>query len=482
MADRTIGQLLVALNADTKQFEASMQESLTRTQGFVAGHEAQFKKIGAAVTAAGAAITASLGLAIKTYANAGDAAAKMAKRTGMSVENIMQLKHAADLSGTSIEGLETGVKRMARVISDAEYGLETAQRPLNELGITLDQIKGKKPDEQFNLLATALANVEDPTKKAALAQEIFGRAGTQLLPMLSEGAAGLEKMKQEAVDLGLVMSADAAKKAEEFNDSITSLKGSLQGVRNAIAEQIMPTLTPLIQKITEVIKNITEWTKRNPGLTKAIVTIAGVIGVLATVLGPIIMALPMIVSGITTLTTIIPALGAVFGALTGPIGWVMLAIAGLIVIGKLLIKHWDDIKIGMAKVWNAIVGFVESGVNAYIKYINFLIRAILGTINKLISGINKIPGINIPQITVPQIKEASFGRIDTASMISARAEKTAEVTPTGVQQAAEATTGGGVTKIEVNNPLSPDDLAKVIRAVERSQEMKGYIKTGLQGA
>jgi len=41
MAERTIGQLLVALNADTKQFEVSMQETLTRTEGFVKSHESQ---------------------------------------------------------------------------------------------------------------------------------------------------------------------------------------------------------------------------------------------------------------------------------------------------------------------------------------------------------------------------------------------------------------------------------------------------------
>ncbi len=53
--------------------------------------------------------------------------------------------------------------------------------------------------------------------------------------------------------------------------------------------------------------------------------------------------------------------------------------------------------------------------------------------------------------------------------------------PTGIHESAISNREDGVKTIQINNPLSPDDLAKVIRAVERSQEMKGYVKTGLQG-
>ncbi len=479
---KTIGELFISLNADTKAFEASMWQSLSKTQGFVKGHEAQFRKVGMAVTAAGAAITAAMGMAVKSYATAGDQAHKMALRTGLSTEAIGELSHAAKLSGTSIESLEKGMKRMSKVINDAGYGLESYTRAFDALGVKIDTLEGKSPEEQFNILSAAVANVADESKRAALAQDIFGRAGTALLPMFEDGAEGLAAMRKEAHDLGVVFDADGAKSAAEFNDALQRLRTSFAGVQKVIAEQIIPILTPLIDRVTAIIKRVSEWAQRNPGLARVLVVVAGAIGVLATVLGPIIMFLPAIISGITTLTAILPALGAAFTVATGPVGLVIAAIVALIAVGVLLIKHWDTIKIAMAKVWNGIVSIVEKGVNMYIGYINLLLRGILGTINKIIQGINKIPKVNIPEITIPQLGEVSFGRIDTAAMTQARDEKrAARSLPTGTEAAAGMTNGGGVKTIEVNNPLSAEDLDKIKRAVNRDNEMKGYVSHGLSG-
>jgi phage-related minor tail protein len=480
---KTIGELFVSLNADTSKFEASMQKSLSKTQGFVKGHEAQFRKVGMAVTAAGAAITAAMGMAVKSYATAGDQAHKMALRTGLSTEAIGELSHAAKLSGTSIESLEKGMKRMSKTINEAGYGLESYTRAFDAIGVKLDTLEGKSPEEQFNILSAAVAGVADESKRAALAQDIFGRAGTSLLPMFEDGAEGLAAMRKEAHDLGLVFDKGGAKSAAVFNDAITKLKGSFGGIQKVIAEQIVPIMTPLIDRITAVIKKVGEWAQRNPGLARVLIVVTAAIGVLATVLGPIIMFLPAIIAGISTLTAILPALGAAFTIATGPIGLVIAAIVGLIAVGVLLVKHWDTIKMAMAKVWNGIVSVVESGVNLYIGYINTLLRGILGTINKIIQGINKIPKVNIPEITIPQIGEVSFGRIDTGAMAERRADKiAARQLPTGADAAAGMATGGGVKTIEVNNPLSPEDLEKIKREVQRDTEMRGYVKTGLQGA
>jgi len=481
---QTIGELFVKLDADTSQFESSMQRSLSQTQGFVKGHEAAFKKVGMAVTAAGAAITAAIGLSIKSYADAGDAAKEMSERTGLSVENIMQLDHAAKLSGTSIDSLEVGMKKAAKVITDAGDGSTSAMEALNKLGLSVDKLIGKKPDEQFNLLATALSNIKDPTERAAAAQEIFGRSGTQLLPMLADGAAGLAKMKQEAVDLGLVMSADAAAKADQFNDSLTILKGSLQGVKNTIGAALIPVLLPLIQKITEIMKNIKDWTVANPGLTKALSVVALAVGVLGVVFGPLIMALPFIVSGITTLITLCPVLGVAFTVMTGPIGIVIAAIGLLIAAGILIVKNWDKIKEGAQIVWDAIVGFVKAGVNLYIGYLNMLIKGVLTGINLIIKGLNLIPKVNIPEIPIMQIPTLHTGgefRAPTPGGEGLAMLKDRErVIPAGVTESA-AGMGTGVQTIQVNNPLSPEDLQKVIRAVNRNNLIKGYISNGLQG-
>ena len=480
----TIGELYVSLKADTKEFEAAMQTSLSKTQGFVKGHEAAFKKVGMAVTAAGAAITAALGLAVKGYQEQEVVVKKLS--------HIMTT--ATGASNAEIESLRVQAKALERVGVVSDTVTMSLQAQLGTFQLNTETIKKMTP--AIMDMVVAEKGVNATTEDMISFGNAFGMAMEGNYAALTRRgfkidentkqiiAHGTETEKAAAIVkyLESVYKGTNAAMRETSTGGIAALKMSFGELQDTIGENLIPVIAKLTSIITPIINKISDWMERNPALAKTLIIITGAIGVMGVVLGPVIMALPLIVNGITVLTAIIPTLGTVIGALTGPIGWVILAITGLITVGKLLIQHWDDIKIGMAKAWNGIVSFVEAGVNLYIKYINFLIRAVLGSINKLITGVNKLPGINIPQITVPQMGEVSYGRIDTASMINARAEKQAGTMPAGVDMAAENTAAGGVKTIEVNNPLSPEDMNKILQAVQRDNERRGYVKAGLQGA
>jgi len=201
--------------------------------------------IGAGVAAAGMAVAS-----VKAFADAGDAALEMSQRTGLSTEAISELSHAADMSGTSIEGLEVSVRRMQQTIFDAEQGTGEAVDALGQLGFKIEDLAGLAPEEQFNRLAGAVANIEDPTRKAALAVDIFGRSGTSMLPMLADGAAGLEAMRQEARDLGIVIGQEAAEAADRFNDNLVSLGAAFDGIKFQVAQELLPTLDALVVSIS----------------------------------------------------------------------------------------------------------------------------------------------------------------------------------------------------------------------------------------
>ena len=52
------------------------------------------------------------------------------------------------------------------------------------LGLSAEQFKGLSPEQQFQLVANALGGVEDASTRAALAQDVFGKAGTSLTPVV----------------------------------------------------------------------------------------------------------------------------------------------------------------------------------------------------------------------------------------------------------------------------------------------------------
>ena len=180
--------------------------------------------VAATVTAAG------VFLAVKKVSELGDQMDKMSKRTGISTEELSRLGFAAELSGTNIESLEKATKRMSAVILDGEQGLKTATDSFDALGIKMEDVSNKTPEQQLNVFLSALAKVENASTRAALSQEIFGRAGTQLLPMLADGTEGLAKMKAEADKLGIVISKEQAAEAAQFVDEVTRFKKSFTGL------------------------------------------------------------------------------------------------------------------------------------------------------------------------------------------------------------------------------------------------------------
>lgn len=277
---------------------------------------AGFKKAGKAMTIAGGLIVGTLGTMVKKYVEVGDWVDKMSKRTGFAATTLSELAYAADISGASLTDVEKAVKRMAKTIIDAGDGLATYVRAFKRIGIEVKELDGLNPEEQFFKIGEAIASVEDPTLRAAAAQDIFGRAGTTLLPLFAEGEKGLKALREEAHKLGIVFDEEAAAKAAKLKDAQTALTASLKGLGFTLADSLVPVLTKFIGKITDVMKKVIAWVKENPKLTATIVKIVGGVGALMLVLGPLAMMLP--------------GLAIMFSALTGPIGLVIVALALLV--------------------------------------------------------------------------------------------------------------------------------------------------------
>ena len=94
-----------------------------------------------------------------------------------------------------IEFVGAGTHRERAIRSDVAppAGEQIAEsiRAFDAMGISVDQLRGKAPEEQFELITSALADVADASTRAAPAPDVFGRAGTSLLPSLAAGSAEL---------------------------------------------------------------------------------------------------------------------------------------------------------------------------------------------------------------------------------------------------------------------------------------------------
>lgn len=247
----------------------------------------------------GASITATFGILLKSSADAGDQIHDLAERTGIATELLSGYKLAADKSGTSIDGFAVGVKILANNLqaANAKGG---AQRDLFEsLGIKYKDAAGNALplDRVLLSIADKLSTMPGGWEKSAVAVDLFGKSGAELIPLMNLGAQGLEAEYREAKRLGMVFSQEAADAADEFNDSLTELKGAVQGVGNELAKSLLPALQPMIDRTKESVRWVRDFVATYPALSASIAELGIGLGVVAGVLGTICMLLPTFVKG-----------------------------------------------------------------------------------------------------------------------------------------------------------------------------------------
>lgn len=73
--------------------------------------------------------------------------------------------------------------------------------------------------------------MENGAEKARIAQVLFGRSGTEMLPMLNGEIGTIEELRQMAEDLGLIMSDDAVDASVQFSDSLDNMQRQMTAIR-----------------------------------------------------------------------------------------------------------------------------------------------------------------------------------------------------------------------------------------------------------
>ena len=326
------GRAFVELFADDSKLVRGLRQTEQKLKAF----GDSIRNMGLKAIGLGSAILAPLGAAAKTFADMGSRMWDMAKRTGVSVEALSALSYAAEQSGAGVDAFENGIRRMQRTLYDAGRGLSTATDALGELGLTIQDLEGLSPEAQFRQLADRLDRIEDPSRKAAIAMTIFGRSGTELLPMLEGGAAALDAYEKHARDLGLIMSTEDAAAADVFGDALSDLWKVLKMSAFAVGAALAPTLKDLSERIVRAAKTVTEWVRENQGFIVSALKVAAVVvavGIGLTVLGTIISGLGtafgVLATIITAVMAVLKVLAAVIAFLASPVGLVIAAVVAL---------------------------------------------------------------------------------------------------------------------------------------------------------
>lgn len=236
-------EVKVRITADDRGLDRGLNRATKALAGFAA-------KATAGTITALAGVATGFVLATRNAINFADEMAKTSQRIGVTTEALSKLQYAAKLSDVSLSDLRVGLSQLAR-------NMDMNSDAFERLGVVIRNQDGSLRDtgDVFNDLVERFSLMQDGAQKTALAMEIFGRSGANMIPLLNAGAAGLKSMTDEASIFGITISKQAGKNAENFNDNLTRLSTAFQGLATRVAEDVLPHLVGFTNKLVDFVKN-----------------------------------------------------------------------------------------------------------------------------------------------------------------------------------------------------------------------------------
>ncbi len=213
------------------------------------------------ITAAGGPAVAILGALTAALVASGGAAVALAtsggalvqnlsnisQRTGISIQNLQALQAVANVSNLGLDDLVTGFRKFSQVLTgggtDDNGDFQTATKKSTEIL----QALGVTSKDSFTALeqtATAFQKLPDGPTKAAVAIQLFGRSGLQLIPILNQGADGVEKYRTAVQSLGPVFGPEAIQAQKNYQDATVNL--------GLAFDNLKVKLTPLLNNLADL--------------------------------------------------------------------------------------------------------------------------------------------------------------------------------------------------------------------------------------
>ena len=258
-----IFKLFGSIMVNSSEAEKSISNTGSKAEGLAA-------KLGKGITTAAkwgagiaagatAAAGAMLGVANKA-AETADEIDKMSQKIGLSKKSYQEWDYAMGQSGVDIGVMQNGVKTLTSLMDKAKDGNASAKASFEQLGVSIYDSSGalKSQEDMMKDAIMSLADMEDSTERAKLATELFGRAGTELEPLLNSGSAGIQELMDRANELGLVMSDDAVNAGVKFGDTLADVKSSLGMIGTTIGTAVMPMIQTLLDWVIAHMPEILE--------------------------------------------------------------------------------------------------------------------------------------------------------------------------------------------------------------------------------
>ena len=192
--------------------------------------------------------------AVAAFANAiriGGELNDLAARTGATAGELVVLQRAFENAGAGAATVGPVIDKLRRAIIEAGEGSKQQAEAFYRLGINLDSIKNATPTEQLQMVAKALSFVGNDTERAALAMDLLGRSGGELIPLLRAMGVELETARNQLGSYPALLNS-----TNQALDTIGDNFGAISNKATEFASGLLSRFAPALAAITTEIANI----------------------------------------------------------------------------------------------------------------------------------------------------------------------------------------------------------------------------------
>lgn len=224
--------------------------------------DGSLKGLSSLAKTAGAAIAASLSVGVfaawaKNTAAAATEMARFAQLSGTSVEEFQAWGFAAKSAGIEQDKLGDIFKDVQDKIGDF---LQTGGGELKDFftnvaplaGVTAEQFRNLSGPDALQLYVSTLEKANLSQSEMVFYLEGIANDASLLLPLLRNNAEGFKSLREEAIELGLILDSQATKSLADFNQNLNTLESVSDGASRQIAGELAPTLNELTGLMVDV--------------------------------------------------------------------------------------------------------------------------------------------------------------------------------------------------------------------------------------
>jgi hypothetical protein len=314
------GKAYFEMVTDTKKFTAD----LANVKAQVMQLGAFFKSVGSMASSFGTSITSPLTSVLKQTVGYGASVNALSKQFNVSTQTISAL-------GAGMEGAGVSFSEFAGVLDMIGSKLTNNDSLFQELGLYSRQLAGLPIDEAMGKIFDAISQIPSPMKQSAIAVEMFGTAGKNMLPFIREGAAGLRRMKEEGRDA--MIDPETAEKSTEALRGMNRVFQLVQQSIISVGSALLPTREEIKQTIAnakQIASGFRTWVTENKNVIKTVLAIGGGMVIAGTAIIGLGTAISIAGSAVGGMVSVVSGLVAGVTALATPAGAALAALGGFV--------------------------------------------------------------------------------------------------------------------------------------------------------